>query len=124
MKFMKSNCLEHSIGSMARVLGVSRSGYYKYLNRHKDRSVAPELTNFLQEKWLKSRKNYGFKRLFQEVKKSNLPYGARKVRKAMKHCKISGKQRKQFRPLTTNSKHGGRIAPDLVQRKFHPNEQN
>ncbi|KPA26626.1 IS1501 transposase, partial [Leptospira interrogans] len=53
-----------------------------------------------------------------------LPYGARKVRKAMKHCKISGKQRKQFRPLTTNSKHGGRIAPDLVQRKFHPNEQN
>ncbi|EMN66493.1 hypothetical protein LEP1GSC098_0352 [Leptospira interrogans serovar Grippotyphosa str. UI 08434] len=42
----------------------------------------------------------------------------------MKHCKISGKQRKQFRPLTTNSKHGGRIAPDLVQRKFHPNEQN
>ncbi|EKR35188.1 hypothetical protein LEP1GSC096_0577 [Leptospira interrogans serovar Hebdomadis str. R499] len=35
---MKSNCLEHSIGSMARVLGVSRSGYYKYLNRHKDRS--------------------------------------------------------------------------------------
>ncbi|WP_148263387.1 IS3 family transposase [Leptospira interrogans] len=124
LKFMKSNCLEHSIGSMARVLGVSRSGYYKYLNRHKDRSVAPELTNFLQEKWLKSRKNYGFKRLFQEVKKSNLPYGARKVRKAMKHCKISGKQRKQFRPLTTNSKHGGRIAPDLVQRKFHPNEQN
>ncbi|MGE9058461.1 IS3-like element IS1501 family transposase, partial [Leptospira interrogans] len=104
LKFMKSNCLEHSIGSMARVLGVSRSGYYKYLNRHKDRSVAPELTNFLQEKWLKSRKNYGFKRLFQEVKKSNLPYGARKVRKAMKHCKISGKQRKQFRPLTTNSK--------------------
>ncbi|EMN72057.1 hypothetical protein LEP1GSC100_0674 [Leptospira interrogans serovar Bataviae str. UI 08561] len=54
---------------MARVLGVSRSGYYKYLNRHKDRSVASELTNFLQEKWLKSRKNYGFKRLFQEVKK-------------------------------------------------------
>ncbi|EKO15334.1 hypothetical protein LEP1GSC081_1095, partial [Leptospira kirschneri str. H1] len=27
-------------------------------------------------------------------------------------------QRKQFRPLTTNSKHGGRIAPDLVQRKL------
>ncbi|EMN42046.1 IS1236 transposase domain protein [Leptospira interrogans str. L0996] len=26
--------------------------------------------------------------------------------------------------MTTNSKHGGRIAPDLVQRKFHPNEQN
>ncbi|UML82781.1 IS3 family transposase (plasmid) [Leptospira interrogans] len=124
LKFMKSNCLEHSIGSMARVLGVSRSGYYKYLNRHKDRSVAPELTDFLQEKWLKSRKNYGFKRLFLEVKKSNLPYGARKVRKAMKLCKISGKQCKGFRPLTTNSKHGGRIAPDLVQRKFHPNEQN
>ncbi|EKR16769.1 hypothetical protein LEP1GSC019_0046 [Leptospira interrogans serovar Pyrogenes str. 2006006960] len=38
---------------MARVLGVSRSGYYKYLNRHKDRSVAPELTDFLQESGLK-----------------------------------------------------------------------
>ncbi len=71
---MESNRLEHSIGSMARVLGVSRSGYYKYLKRNKDRSVAPDLTNFLQEKWLKSRKNYGFKRLFREVKKSNLPY--------------------------------------------------
>ncbi|EMO36924.1 hypothetical protein LEP1GSC177_2605 [Leptospira interrogans str. MMD3731] len=51
---------------MARVLGVSRSGYYKYLNRHKDRSVAPELTNFLQEKWLKSRKNYGLNVSFRK----------------------------------------------------------
>ncbi|EMO62336.1 hypothetical protein LEP1GSC133_3661 [Leptospira borgpetersenii serovar Pomona str. 200901868] len=65
---MKLNRLEHTIKSMARTLGVSRSGYYKYLNRNKDWSVAPELTNFLQEKCLKSRKNYGFKRLFQEVK--------------------------------------------------------
>ncbi|UZN18617.1 IS3 family transposase [Leptospira borgpetersenii] len=124
LKFMELNRLEHTIKSMARTLGVSRSGYYKYLNRNKDRSVAPELTNFLQEKWLKSCKNYGFKRLFQEVKNSDLPYGARKVRKAMKLCKISGKQNKRFRPLTTDSKHGGRTAPDLVQRKFHPKEQN
>lgn len=71
---MESNRLEHTIGNIARVLDVSRSVYYKYLKRYKDRLVAPELTNFLQEKWLKSRKNHGFKRLFQEVKKSNLPY--------------------------------------------------
>ncbi|ENO71078.1 hypothetical protein LEP1GSC012_2894 [Leptospira interrogans serovar Valbuzzi str. Valbuzzi] len=38
---------------MARVLGVSRSGYYKYLNRHKDRSVAPELTNFSKRSGLR-----------------------------------------------------------------------
>ncbi|EKR66253.1 hypothetical protein LEP1GSC036_4508, partial [Leptospira weilii str. 2006001853] len=50
---------------MARVLGVSRSGYYKYLKRNKAEVDISELTNFLQEKWLKSRKNYGFKRLFQ-----------------------------------------------------------
>lgn len=124
MKFMESNCLEHTIESMARVLGVSRSGYYKYLKRNKAEVDISELTNFLQEKWLKSRKNYGFKRLFQEVKNSNLPYGARKVRKAMKLCKISGKQSKRFIPLTTDSKHGGRTAPDLVQRKFHPKIQN
>ncbi len=42
----------------------------------------------------------------------------------MKLCKISGKQSKRFIPLTTDSKHGGRTAPDLVQRKFHPKIQN
>ncbi|EMF82794.1 IS1236 transposase family protein [Leptospira weilii serovar Topaz str. LT2116] len=109
---------------MARVLGVSRSGYYKYLKRNKAEVDISELKKFLQEKWLKSRKNYGFKRLFQEVKNSNLPYGARKVRKAMKVCEIKGKQSKRFIPLTTDSKHGGRTAPDLVQRKFHPKIQN
>ncbi|EMK06233.1 hypothetical protein LEP1GSC166_1018 [Leptospira kirschneri] len=41
---MELNRLEHTIKSMARTLGVSRSGYYKYLNRHKDRSVAYELS--------------------------------------------------------------------------------
>ncbi len=66
------------------------------------------------------RKNYGLVRLLREVKKVYSIYGARTVRKVMKLCEIQGKQEKRFRIATTDSNHGNRVAPDLVQRNFKP----
>ncbi|WP_229267175.1 hypothetical protein [Leptospira sp. mild_001] len=36
---------------------------------------------------------------------------------------IQGKQEKRFRIATTDSNHGNRVAPDLVQRNFKPTIQ-
>ncbi|EPG75261.1 putative IS1236 transposase [Leptospira fainei serovar Hurstbridge str. BUT 6] len=111
---------EFSIKGMARVLGVSRSGFYEFMKRSKNalEKYDPEFVKFIYETWLRHDKNYGFLRLFKEVKKVYSSYGARSVRKVMKLCEIRGKQEKSFRAFTTDSKHSGRIAPDLVGRKF------
>ncbi|EPG75172.1 IS1236 transposase domain protein [Leptospira fainei serovar Hurstbridge str. BUT 6] len=52
------------------------------------------------------------------MKKVYSSYGVRSVCKVIKLCDIRGKQEKSFRPSTTDSKHSGRIAPDLVGRRF------
>ncbi|EMN60550.1 hypothetical protein LEP1GSC092_1164 [Leptospira interrogans serovar Pyrogenes str. R168] len=113
---METHRFEHSIQSMANVLGVSRSGFYQFLKRSKNEleKYNPELVEFIRETWLTSRKNYGLVRLLREVKKVYSIYGARTVRKVMKLCEIQGKQEKRFRIATTDSNHGNRVAPDLV----------
>ncbi len=124
--FMETHRFEFSIRSMANVLGVSRSGFYQFLKRSKNEleKYNPELVEFIRETWLTNRKNYGLVRLLREVKKVYSIYGARTVRKVMKLCEIRGKQEKRFRVATTDSNHQNRVAPDLVQRDFKPNEKN
>ncbi|EMN93568.1 hypothetical protein LEP1GSC110_0270 [Leptospira interrogans serovar Medanensis str. UT053] len=117
---METHRFEYSIQSMANVLGVSRSGFYQFLKRSKNEleKYNPELVEFIRETWLTSRKNYGLVRLLREVKKVYSIYGARTVRKVMKLCEIQGKQEKRFRIATTDSNHGNRVAPNLVQRNL------
>ncbi|MBW9231293.1 IS3 family transposase [Leptospira santarosai] len=126
LMFMETHRFAFSIRSMANVLEVSRSGFYQFLKRSKNEleKYNPELVEFIKETWLTNRKNYGLVRLLREVKKVYSIYGARTVRKVMKLCEIRGKQEKRFRIATTNSNHGNRVAPDLVQRNFKPNQKN
>ncbi|TGK17830.1 IS3 family transposase [Leptospira fluminis] len=126
LEFMETYRGLFSVKSMARLFNVSRSRFYEYLKRRKNEldKYDPEFVKFLYETWKRHCENYGFLRLFRESKKLYPCYGARSVRKVMKLCKIKGKQEKRFRPFTTDSRHTGRIAPDLVGRGFKRSSKN
>ncbi|PJZ71469.1 IS3 family transposase [Leptospira perolatii] len=126
LEFMETHRTEFRVKSMAEVLEVSRTYYYKFLKRCKTEmdNLDPVVVDFIRKTWLKSKRNYGLVRILREVKKASFPYGARRVRKVMKFCNIRGKQEKRFRIFTTNSDHSERIAPDLVKRDFNAVSKN
>lgn len=79
---------------MARCLDVSRSSYYEYVKRitRPISKAEEELKTFVFNCWKDYGKVYGLPRILRKAKELQLPYGERKIRKAMKALKIHGKQ--------------------------------
>lgn len=123
---MQTHSREFPVKSMAKLFGVSRSGYYKYLKSCKEniKKYDPYILNTIMDIWLKNKKTYGLIRLLKALKKIDNKYGARRLRKMMNLLEIKGKQEKKFRIVTTNSNHTESVARDLVKRNFCPNTKN
>ena len=110
---------------MAKVLGVSRSGYYKYINRKKskreeyDEYLKGEIKRIYQE----SRKTYGSIRIYRELQECGIRCGKNKVSRLMKEMGIA-KRRKKFKVVTTDSNHNYPISDNLLKRNFITSEPN
>jgi len=115
-----------SVLSMAKCLNVSRSRFYEFMRKQKNpnKGMDSELLKKVRTTWESSRKSFGVRRIHQVFKRELLPFGVRKIRKAMKIEGIQGKQVKKFRVVTTESNHKEPAAPDLVRRNFSPKSKN
>ena len=104
---------------VCRVLGVSPSGYYKWLKAKPGRRV------FRNEALLKAIKRihsenrcaYGSPRIHAVLKQQGIRCSRGLVERLMSENGIFARKRKRFR-ITTNSNHGYKIADNLVQRNF------
>jgi transposase InsO family protein len=123
---METHSEEFPVMSMARVLEVSRSGYYKYLRlKNENKTKYPfEMLEKVYSSWKSNRKLYGGVKLTKMVKLIDPHIGIRRVRNMMKLLKIKGKQDKRYRVMTTDSNHNGVIKRDLVRRNFSPERKN
>lgn len=123
---METHSEEFPVMSMARVLEVSRSGYYKYLKlKNENKTKYPsEILEKVHSIWKSNRRLYGGLKLTKMVKLTDPRIGIRRVRNMMKVLKIKGKQDKRYRVVTTDSKHNGVIKTDLVRRNFSPERKN
>jgi putative transposase len=108
------------------LLGVSRSGYYDWERRApSDRALTDAwLIEKIGEIWAANRKVYGSPRIHADLR---LRYGIRVARKRverlMREAGISGLVRRK-RGRTTVSVPGVRVADDLVERCFRPEQPN
>ena len=123
---MEAHSNEFPVKSMAKLLGVSRSGYYKYLKLCKSEIYKYDINilETINNLWIRSRKTYGVIRLLKSIKKIDQKYGARRVRRMMNFLEIRGKQDKKFRVVTTDSNHNEKVSKDLVKREFSPGKMN
>lgn len=99
---MRRHKKEFSIEKMAKVLDVSRSGYYDFLGRGKSER---ELENErLKEKINKihesSRRVYGSPRIYRELKNQGEKCSRKRVAKLMREEKIQAKMRKRWKKTT------------------------
>ena len=122
---MSAHQAEFRVATMARVLGVSTSGYYAWRRRlpsSRARSDA-ELTARVEQIHLRSRGTYGAPRIHAELAAGGIAVGRKRVARVMRAVGIAGVSRRR-RLRTTRRDAAVRPAPDLVDRCFEADAPN
>ena len=100
-------------------MGVSRSGYYKYLKTEHENKVDPDFELIAKVCKIHSdtRGSYGSRRMSGQLRDDGYDVGRYRARNLMKKAGVSVKRRKKFK-RTTDSNHKLPIAPNLLNRQF------
>jgi putative transposase len=112
---------------MAKLLGVSRSGYYRYCRHVPSRRQreSEALSRAIGEIFRDSRETYGSPRIHAELKARGHACSRPRVARLMKKCGMAAKMRRLFRTTTTLSSRRT-AAANLLEQDFTataPNEK-
>lgn len=124
--FIKDYEDQYPVKTMAKILNVSRSGYYDWLNRKpSNRAIETELLDTEIRRIAKEgRYTYGAKKIQEKLRKENRHHGEKRIRKRMKENNILVKRvRKSKRTTISDLSH--EVAENLLNRNFEvsaPNE--
>jgi len=109
----------HSVKTLCRVLGVSRSGFHAWQRRApSDRALGDAwLVEKIRQVHVSSRGTYGSPRVHAELRFDGIRVGRKRVERLMRQQQLSGLVRRR-RGRTTIRVPGVRVANDLVGRDF------
>ena len=104
-----------------RVLRVSRSGFYAWRKRpESERALRRrDLAQKAKEVFYRSRRTYGSPRVHRLLQKEGERWNVKTVAKVMKASGLYALQGRGFRPQTTRSDHGYRVAPNRLKQEFN-----
>jgi putative transposase len=118
-RLIEAQKADHSVPTLCRMLGVSRSGYYAW--RRRSPSERARFDAVLSEKietiHRNSRATYGAPRVHAELRAIGIPCGRKRVARLMRRAKLRGCLRGR-RMRTTHRIALHQAAPDLVARNF------
>lgn len=117
---MSANQADFPIAAMARVLGVSESGYHAWRQRApSERAAADELLmKKVRTIHLGSRETYGAPRVHAELRARGERHGRKRIARLMRDAGLTGVSRRRSGITTTRRDKTTRPAPDLVDRDF------
>jgi putative transposase len=124
-RFIATRKAEHSVKTLCRVLGVSRSGFHAWERRvPSDRELADAwLGEQIRAIHDQSRQTYGARRVHAALRHRGVRVGRKRVERLMRTLRLSGLVPKRYR-RTTIRVPGVRVATDLVERDFNPSGPN
>ena len=105
-----------------RVLGVSRSGYYRWSGAVPSPRACDDATLAaeIQEIYHAHKGRYGSPRIHRELRARGRRVSRKRVARVMRGLGLRGRPPRRFR-RTTDSRHTHRIAPNVLAREFtHP----
>jgi transposase InsO family protein len=122
---MKEMRLKYSIPQMCRVLGVSASGYYRWLRRKPSKHAQEEgkLEVEIKAAHKRTRETFGPERLQRDLAAHGVKAGVCRIRRIRKKLGIRCKQKRKFK-ATTDSKHTLPVAENLVNQQFEATAPN
>jgi putative transposase len=109
----------YPVVTMARVLGVSTSGYYAWCKRAPSQRACEDarLQQRIETIHAKSRGTYGAPRIHAELKDCGVHVGRKRVARLMRRAGLEGISRRRGKG-TTKRNPKAQPAPDLVKRDF------
>jgi len=123
---MSANQASFPIATLARVLGVSASGYYAWLHRPPSAHAPADaaLLKRIRTVHAGSRETYGAPRVHAELRAGGERHGRKRIARLMRRAGLVGASRRRGGPVTPRRDREARPAPDLVDRNFTADRPN
>ena len=117
-EFIRAKKASFPVRWMCRLLDVSRSGYYAWLqgkdsHEQRDRQILQVIREVFEE----NRETYGSPRIYRELRVRGIRCSKARVERLMRKHGITPPRKKKYR-VTTDSNHKNPIAPNVLQRDF------
>ena len=117
-EFIRAEKVRYPVRLMCRLLEVSRSGFYAWLNRRDSRELNDRrLLQLIREIFAQSDKTYGSPRIYRELRDRGVRCDKARVERLMRENEITPPRKKKYR-VTTDSNHKNPVAPNVLQRDF------
>lgn len=122
---MKEHHREFSVEKMAKVLDVSKSGYYAWLSRPESRRKKERryLDVLVKAAFETSKGRYGSLKITRQLAEQGHPYSRSRVADSMRRQGLKSKVRRKF-VVTTDTKHNLKASPNLLNRDFDVDRPN
>jgi len=119
-RFVQKYSGTYPVRICCRVLEISASGFYRWVKAPPSRRESDNqaLIRKIEQIHDSSRKTYGSPRIHAQLAALGWKCGRGRVERLMRRFDIRSKLKRRFRK-TTDSEHGERISPNLVERKFN-----
>lgn len=117
---MSANQATFPIATMARVLGVSKAGYYAWRHRPPSAHAVADaaLSDRVRAVHASSRQTYGSPRVHAALRAGGERHGRKRIERLMREAGLVGASHRRGGPVTTRRNEQARPAPDLVDRDF------
>jgi transposase InsO family protein len=99
---------------MCALAGVSRAGYYRHFQASAPRQEETCVRDAIQRVALDNR-HYGYRRIAWHLQREGLVVNHKRVLSIMRQDNLLCLRKRPFVPLTTMSRHGWRVVPNLAR---------
>ena len=116
---MKEHKKRYRVAKMAKVIGVSRSGYYAWERREPSRHEQEDqgLGEIIKKIFNNNHGRYGSPRIWEELKSTGLNVSRKRVERLMQRQKLWARRRRKY-VNTTDSSHVLEVAGNILNREF------
>jgi putative transposase len=105
---------EHTIARMCSLSGLSRAGYYRQWRTSAPRQEEMGVRDTIQRIALANR-HYGHRRITAQLRREGMCVNHKRVLRLMRQDNLLCLRKRSFVPVTTDSKHGWRVVPNLAR---------
>src|SRR5208282_4791717 len=105
---------ELTVARICSLTSLSRAGYYRQWRASKPREEAIGVRDAIQRVALTNR-HYGYRRITRQLGREGFVVNHKRVLRLMRLDNLLCLRKRSFVPVTTDSKHGWRVFPNLAR---------
>ncbi len=128
LAFISAHSSTYAVRRLCAVLGVARSWFYDWRANADIRAAGQRaeaaLVEQIQSIFQDSGSRYGAPRIHAELQARGVRIARKRVARLMRENRLRPLRRKTRPPITTDSRHGYAVAPNLLKRAFAGNHPN